>query len=62
MQTVPIVIQGNGIAVTLVPPCPPHVWAHAPTCGYFTCMNCREHVNYDDPRYAELLGETKCAA
>lgn len=35
--------------------CPPHQWAHSPTVGCFTCMRCPERVNYDDPRYDELL-------
>jgi hypothetical protein len=43
--------------ISIVQPCPPHLWSHAPTVGYFECVNCRERVNHDDPRYAELLAE-----
>jgi hypothetical protein len=32
-----------------------HRWSYAPTCGYFSCMDCRELVNYDDDRFEALL-------
>lgn len=53
--------DNTGEAMLVLKPCPPHSWAHAPTVGYFSCMNCRERVNYDDPRYAEILAERDAA-
>jgi hypothetical protein len=42
------------LSVSIVPPCPPHQWSHAPTVGYFYCDRCRTRVEHSDPRYAEL--------
>lgn len=43
--------------MTFIKPCSPHSWAHAPTVGYYACINCRETVMYDDPRYIEIEAE-----
>jgi hypothetical protein len=43
--------------LTTMKPCPPHLWGHAPTVGYFHCGKCDEQVNYDDPRYDAMLKE-----
>jgi len=43
--------------ITVIEPCPPHQWAHAPTVGYFRCMKCSERVEHSDPRYAEIEQE-----
>jgi hypothetical protein len=43
-------------------PCPPHEWSHASTVGYFRCGRCGEQINFDDPRYAELLAQGRASA
>jgi hypothetical protein len=43
--------------LTTMKPCPPHLWGHAPTVGYFHCGKCGEQINYDDPRYDAMLKE-----
>lgn len=40
--------------LTLVQPCPPHEWGHAPTVGYFHCGKCQRTVMFDDPEYKEI--------
>lgn len=41
--------------ITIISPCPPHEWGHAPTVGYFVCAKCREQVEHSDPQYSVLL-------
>lgn len=48
--------------VTIVPPCPPHQWSHAPTVGYFYCDRCRTRIEHSDPRYAATQAEYFAAA
>jgi hypothetical protein len=43
--------------ITLIEPCPPHTWSHAPTVGYFRCDKCQDRIEHSDPRYAELLAK-----
>lgn len=48
--------------ITMIQPCPPHAWAHAPTVGYFHCHKCNQRIEHNDPRYAVMLAEWGTAA
>jgi hypothetical protein len=43
--------------MTILQPCPPHQWSHAPTVGYYMCGKCRERRDWKHPKYAEAEAE-----
>lgn len=54
----PIQVENSAlIEAFIVQPCPPHAWGHAPTVGYFHCQKCNQRIEYNDPRYTQMLAE-----